>query len=174
MPTSAQLRLVHIAAKKVGLNDAQYRTLLANAAGVASSKDLDQAGFEDVMAVLEDMLEDKVTRGQGDKVTKGDPFTPSPPHPVTLSSSSPTYWRDKVAARSLNGNARMVHKIRELAQRSIYPLDRLVWRQSGGRTSDVEQLLPREAWKLIEMLKGSNQRTEAKHAQERQRQASLF
>ena len=172
MPTPAQLRLVHVAARKAGLNDAQYRTLLKSAAGAASSKELDQARFEDVMAVLEDLLDGKVTGRQGDKVTKDAPVTPSPPHPATLSSS--TYWRDKVAARGQTGNARMVHKIRRLAESSVYPLERLVWRQSGGRTEDVEQLTPREAWMLIEMLKSSNQRTEAKHAAEVHRQPGLF
>lgn len=149
MPTALQLKIVHVAARKVGLNDAQYRTLLANAAGVQSSKDLTQAGFEDVMAVLEDLGFRDDRNGE-------------------------TYWRDKVEARGQAGNARMVHKIRELAKHSIYPLERLVWRHSEGRTEDVEQLTPREAWKLIEMLKGSNARTEAKHAQERHRQPSLF
>lgn len=148
MPTPAQLRLVHVAARKAGLNDAQYRTLLSNAGGVQSSRDLTQAGFEDVMAVLEDL---------GFADDKGA-----------------TYWRDQVEARGQRGTARMVHKIRELATRSVYPLERLVERHSDGRTRDVEQLTPREAWRLIEMLKGSNQRMEAQRGEAKHRQPGLF
>jgi hypothetical protein len=117
--------------------------------GVESSKDLSQAGFEDVMAVLEDS-------GFSDSRQGG------------------TYWRDKVRDRGQAGNARMVHLIRELAEKSVYPLDRLAWRQSGGRTEDVEQLTPREAWMLIEMLKGSNKRSEERDAKAKHVQPSLF
>ena len=45
-----QLALIHIAAKKdIGLTDEQYREVLRKMAGVESSKNLDQDGFELVM-----------------------------------------------------------------------------------------------------------------------------
>jgi hypothetical protein len=69
----------------------------------------------------------------------------------------------------------MVHLVRELARgygqgggAARYELSVLVLRASGGRTDQVEQLLPREAWMLIEALKAMNGRDAAreKHRQE--------
>lgn len=131
MPTALQLKLVHVAARQAGLNDAQYRTLLRSVAEVESSRQLAQADFEDVMAVLEDLGFVDSKNGAG-------------------------YWRRKVEQRGRRGNERMVHKINELCQGGQggrYPLESMVRRFSGDRTADVEQLTPREAWKLIECLK---------------------
>lgn len=130
--TPQQTRLIHIAASQVfGKNcESQYRLLLHNAAGVGSSKQLDNVGFEDVMATLEEM-------GFADRV-----------HGLF-------YWRGKVNARGRRGNERMVFKILALARESRYQLPALVGRFSAHRTEDVHQLTPREAWELIEMLKAS-------------------
>jgi hypothetical protein len=119
-----------------GLNDPQYRTLLRSVAGVESCKSLDNPGVEDVMAVLE---------GMG--------FASHP--------GGPTYWRDKVDRRGSRVNERMVHLIRELAAGGRYDLAAMVRRQTGNRTDVVEQLLPREAWMLIEALKAINTRETA-------------
>ena len=44
-----KLALVHLAKKEVGLDDDSYRDLLRQAAGVGSSRDLDDTGFAAVM-----------------------------------------------------------------------------------------------------------------------------
>ncbi|MEM7428012.1 MAG: regulatory protein GemA [Pseudomonadota bacterium] len=50
MPTAKQIAVVHLAAKELGLDDDTYRAVLKRWGGVTSSKDLDQGGFEKVMA----------------------------------------------------------------------------------------------------------------------------
>ena len=141
MITHRQLYLIHKAARAVNLIDAdkneqRYRMLLKNTAGVDSAKDLNQAQFEDVMAVLED----EGFRGGG----------------------SPTYWRDKVAARGSQANARQLKLINDLhAANPRYALAALCKRFSSDRVDRPERLYPREAWKLIEMLKASNAREAA-------------
>ena len=127
MPTRPQIIVVQQAKRAVGLNDAQYRTLLRNVAGVESSKLLDNRSLEDVMAVLEDL-------GARD-------------HP-----GGPTYWRNKVRRRNAVGGERMVHKIHALARAIPHPPAGLCLRMSGRRTDQPEQLTPVEA-KVIEALK---------------------
>lgn len=126
--TATQVRLIQLARKRVGWNEAQYRMALLNAGGVKSSKQLDQASFENVMAVLEDS-------GFADERYAAD------------------YWRGRVAARGSMCGPRMLHKIEELAPLQRYPLAALCERFSAGRTDQVRKLAPREAWKLIDMLK---------------------
>lgn len=139
MPTNNQLRTIHNGARRVGLIESgkglqrseaetRYRLLLRNVGGVESASDLDNPGVEDVMAVLEDMGFDGHPAGK-------------------------TYWRDKVRARGSFCGARMAFRIRELTDEQRYELAGLCRRFSGDRTYDVERLYPREAWKLIEMLK---------------------
>jgi hypothetical protein len=135
MPTPQQLRIIHAAARHTGLIDAEsdatrYRLLLKNVADVETSKALTQAGFEDVMAVMEDMGYRHHHAGE-------------------------TYWRDKVGARGSTCGERMLFKIEQLAARSRYELTALVLRHSGNRTERAAELLPREAWNLIEMLKAA-------------------
>ena len=44
-----RLALVHIVKKELGLQDAAYRRILRQVAGVSSAKDLDEAGFRRLM-----------------------------------------------------------------------------------------------------------------------------
>jgi hypothetical protein len=127
--TQRQIILVHKAKQHLGLEDAQYRTVLRNAAGVETSKDLTQQAFEDVMAVLED---------SGFQ----DP-------------SDPERWRRKVEQRGSRPTARQLFLIRQVAPQQRYTLEALCQRFSAGRTDRPERLTPREAWKLIEMLKAA-------------------
>src|SRR4051812_26725723 len=119
MPTPGQLRILHVAARQVGLIDAsgdeRYRLLLRNVAGVDSGRALSNAEFEDVMAVMEDMGFSNDRQRHIERAA----FTASGGSASRVQS---TYWRDKVAARGTNANARMVHKIRELAAGSRYQL----------------------------------------------------
>src|SRR5688572_22326993 len=117
MPTQSQIRTIQKGRRAAGLNEQQYRLLLGNVAGVASCKDLDNAGVEDVMAVLEDQGFDGHPGGK-------------------------TYWRDKVRARGSRANARQVHLIERLAGQQRYSVPQLCERFSAGRTCTVEGLLP--------------------------------
>lgn len=120
--------------------------ILRNTGRVASSKDLDNAGVEDVMAVFEDMGFDSHPRGK-------------------------TYWRDKVKRRaSGRGGERQVDLIRRLAAGHRYSLEALCLRFSGQRTENVEKLTSREAWSLIEMLKA----TAAREARANRQQKLAF
>src|SRR4051812_46234317 len=110
MPTRNQIIAIQKARRALDLSEPQYRTLLRNAGKVASSKDLDNAGVEDVMAVLEDMGFNQ--------------------HPAGKS-----YWRDKVARRGSAAGERMSDKIRRLAGQQRYQLAALVDRFSDGRAS---------------------------------------
>ncbi len=147
MPTPKQVTLIHVAKSRIGLTDPQYRMLLRNVAGVGSCKDLDQAGVEDVMAVMEDS-------GFQDK-------------------EGGTYWRDKVRRRGAECGERMRRKIEALAADQQYPLAAMVHRHSNKRTDRVEQLYPREAWNLIEALKAIVDRHDIEPAVIEQQQLAL-
>lgn len=51
--TRDKIALLHVAKKRLGLDDATWRDLLEQVAGVRSIRDLDQAAFDRVMAALE-------------------------------------------------------------------------------------------------------------------------
>lgn len=54
MPISTRkIQLLHVAKRKLGLDDEAWRELLDQAAGVETSKALDEAGFKAVMSRLE-------------------------------------------------------------------------------------------------------------------------
>ena len=127
-PTALQLRLLHLAARQAGLDETDYRLVLKNCAGVASSKNLDQAGFEDVLALFEE-------RGYRDAGKPED------------------YWRSKVATRGSLCGARMEFKINELAGKQTYALSGLRRRFSNERTERVDRLSSGEAYRLVEALK---------------------
>src|SRR4051812_16093359 len=120
MPTTAQLKTIHMGKrwleKGERLTEQSYRMLLKNVGNVDSSTDLDNAGVEDVMAVMEDLGFDSHPKG-------------------------PTYWRDKVATRGTRSGERMEHKIRELhaagAQLVRYSIEALCRQFSGQRTGLV-------------------------------------
>jgi len=132
-----QLGLIHGLKRKAGLDDPGYRLILRNIGGVASSKDLTQTGFDEVMASIEEA-------GEVSGIRIG------------------TYWRDRLG-RGASGTARMVHKIhalyasyeqlRDPVESTHYELAGLVKNSSRQRTSDPAQLTAREAWTLIEALK---------------------
>ncbi|MBQ2260396.1 MAG: regulatory protein GemA [Loktanella sp.] len=48
-----QLAILHVAKGKLALSEAQYRTALVQIAGVTSSTELDQGGFEAMMGFFE-------------------------------------------------------------------------------------------------------------------------
>jgi hypothetical protein len=147
MPTKPQIQIVQIARRQVGLNDAQYRIVLANVAGVKSTTELSNTAVEDVMDVLEGMGFVDSKHGAG-------------------------YWGGKVGRRPFVANERMLRKIEALAAEQKYPLPALVRRFSAKRTDRVEQLLPREAWNLIEGLKAIVERGESIKADQPNQAAS--
>lgn len=133
MPTTLQHRLIRVAYRELSLNEQQQRTLLRSTAGVESHTDLTQAGFEDCLAVLEDLGFHDMTH-------------------------SKTYWRDKAAARQTCCNERMARKIEAMAATCRYEIGSLCERFSEGVVRRVRDLKPREAWMLIEMLKAVEER----------------
>jgi hypothetical protein len=141
MATKPQIQLVQIARRQCGLNEPQYRMLLANVASVASTTQLDNTQVEDVMDVLESMGFVDRDHGAG-------------------------YWAGKVQRRGHAVNERMLRKIEAMAAETKYPLGALVRRMTSKRTDRPEQLLPREAWQLIEALKAIIDRPESAPAVE--------
>lgn len=49
----SKLTVIHVAKTKLGLDEKTYRSLLRNTASVDSAKDLDEVGFESVLAHFE-------------------------------------------------------------------------------------------------------------------------
>lgn len=66
-----QLTLIHVAKTKLNLSDEIYRTALAQVAGVTSSTELDQDGFEAMMGLFEHMGF-RPTQAQGQNFGKRD------------------------------------------------------------------------------------------------------
>jgi phage gp16-like protein len=125
MPTAQQVKIIQIARRQVGLDEARYRMLLHNVAGVQSCNDLDNPGVEDVMAVMEGL---------------GFATTDRPAD----------YWRTKSLGLC---SERMHYKIRALAGEAGYDADGFAQRMSRVGAQGVEDLDGFEAWKVIEALK---------------------
>ena len=140
MPTKPQIQIVQIARKQCGLNEAEYRMILWNVAGVKSTTQLNNEDVERVMAIVESRGFIDSVRGAG-------------------------YWAGKVARAGYAANDRMIHKIEAMAAETKYPLGALVHRMSNKRTDKVELLYPREAWMLIEALKDIVDRQEQRESE---------
>jgi len=137
MLSTPQLKLIHLARRQTGMEDADYRTGLRSIAGVESSKDLTLTSFEDILAWLESC---------GFRDTRGE-----------------RYWRDLVDRRSRAANPRQMHIINALAaqlaaKQVTYPLKFFVLQMSGQRTDKAEHLTPHEAEQVIEALKAISRR----------------
>ena len=52
MITTNKIRIIHVAKRQTGMDDEYYHALLKTAAGVETCKDLDDPGFERVMAAF--------------------------------------------------------------------------------------------------------------------------
>jgi hypothetical protein len=126
--TTAQTKLLHIAARQVGLNDRQYRTILRTIALVDSSTRLTQDDFERVMAVMEE-------RGW------------------RQSGQAETYWRDRADGQGRFASSRQVAALRRLAPAAGVRIEGMCIRHTAGRTDRPEKLTPREAWQIHEALK---------------------
>jgi|GEM_PF-1811393 len=125
----------------------QFRNAFFNVQGMpvsdptSTSSKLENKDFERFMAILEDRAGGRILH-----------FTPN-------------YFQEKAGTRSDSVNERMAWKIRELYRtyesqkagglegHGIYGLDGLVSRFSSHRTRELDELTPKEAWNLIEMLK---------------------
>lgn len=145
--TRAQYQILHVAKRQCDLTDDAYRTILRSTAKVFSAKDLDNSGFEQVMAVME-------VQGFVDSV-HGD-----------------GYWTRKSEQRTSGlANERQIDLINRLAKSCRYCVPAQCEKFSKGRTPYPKKLTSGEAWKLIEMMKAANARnsrtpiTEDQHAQ---------
>jgi ADP-heptose:LPS heptosyltransferase len=137
--TRDQLALIHIAAKQLRLDDGQYRLILLNIGGEMSSKNLDNAGFEQVMAFFEQS-------GFRAKAADG-------------AVQPERYWRDR-AKKHGNRASRKIHKLFAECQADRandglpqYDLGEMCQRTSQGAVDKPEDLEPREQMELIEALK---------------------
>jgi hypothetical protein len=137
MPTGQQIKVIHVAARQVGLDDAAYRLVLKNVTGKESSKDLDNRGIEDLLAVFEDL-------GWRDP------------------GRAETYWRDKVSLRGRFAGARLVFRINELAPKQKYDLAGLCRKVSDDRTEFPRNLTPAEGMRLLVILQDVIERQKAK------------
>jgi hypothetical protein len=129
MISAAQIKLVQIARRSLGIDEPDYRTVLRSLANVESTTKLTHRGMEAVMAYFESVGWVDRNHGRG-------------------------YWTRQRDTE----NAREVRLIRSLAAESAYKLPALCLRHSHHRTDDVTQLDWRERYELIEMLKASNRR----------------
>jgi hypothetical protein len=173
--TKKQRQIAGMACRDAGIDDAARKLLLRqlpnamfNAGGVpvgdpsSTSPRLSQADFERFMAVIEDRAGGK------------------------LLNYSAHYWQDKAGSRSTVANERMTTKIMSLYREyesqecggldghGIYGLDGLVRRFSNQRTAVIEELQPKEAWNLIEMLKAVIARRGSSKPDARPQQRRLF
>jgi hypothetical protein len=127
--TPLQLKILHIAKRDRGIDEADWRTILRSIARVQSSKDLTNAGFEDVMAYLE---------AQGYR-------QPGKPE---------TYWRSRSGQREREEvTSRQVHMIGALAREAGIGMEGFCRRMSNGQTDQPELLSYQEAYNVIEALK---------------------
>jgi phage gp16-like protein len=134
--TINQIKLVHVAKRQLGLDEADYRQILLDVAGVGSSKDLTPRGFEDLMAHFEHRGFRRPSGAEGPA----------------------DYWRMKKFQRGIKADARQVHLISQLAAGTNYRLGGLCMRFSQGRTERPAELTAKEASQLIEMLKSAGAR----------------
>jgi phage gp16-like protein len=70
-----KISLLHVAKSRLGLSDENWRDVLRNVAGVGSSRELDDAGFDAVMLHFERMgfKSDFGQRNMGNRVGKASP-----------------------------------------------------------------------------------------------------
>jgi hypothetical protein len=136
--TTLQLKALHVAAGQLRklrpdvFDDAWYRLVLVNVGNVRtmpgekpSSKALTNAGFELVMAFMEE---------SGFRDSRGE-----------------AYWRSRLPHGK--ASTRQVWQIHRLGNQQRYAIAGLCEQFSGGRTRHAEKLTPFEAVKLVEMLK---------------------
>ena len=70
-----KISVIHVAKSRLGLDEGTYRELLRNVAGVESSRDLDDAGFDLVMAHFERLgfKSDFGRRNMGNRIGMASP-----------------------------------------------------------------------------------------------------
>lgn len=137
--TNRQLQIIHTAKRSLGYEDADYRLVLKNIAGVQSSKQLDQKGFELVMAFFESVGFEYKAHGAH---SVGSP-----------SERQQTYWQSKADRQPRYVSERELRMIEQLQNQSPYKPESMVRRMSNGRTDRVTELYPKEGYALIEALK---------------------
>jgi hypothetical protein len=150
--TADQIKLLQIARKAVEklsngvFDDDAYRLALVQRGGVAtlppSSKQLSPAGFERMMAMFESM-------GWRD----------------SLPGRRHDHWRTLVARRGHYASPQQIRFIAGLHKQlrglgTEYDLNGLCRRMTKGRVDSVDDLNPKEAYDLTEMLKKAIDRTQ--------------
>jgi hypothetical protein len=139
--TNGQKKALHVAARQVGLNDAQRRILQRQVGGFYSAADstATRHGFIAVMAALEEMA-----------------FSRGLKWPWTVS-----YWRDQ--RRAARPNDALVYAVRREARRLGLAEDQVVRflsgpHMSGGVAADLESAPAYWLIRLLEALKAIRRR----------------
>lgn len=143
MLTRLQLQTIQIARREVAklsnghFTEEMFRSLLRlqgdvrpDETGHVSSKNLTNAGFDKVMAWMEE-------NGFRDR----------------LPGRGETYWRDRCGYRTGYCTPRQVHEIQLLAPQQKYDLRAMCLKFSNGHSAEPAKLTMNQAQKLIEMLK---------------------
>jgi hypothetical protein len=137
MISPAQIRTIDLASHQAGLDQSQYLSILRDAAGVGSSRELTQPAFLGVMSILEDF-------GYREE---GKPEN---------------FWRTQIAGKGSLCGPWMCAKLLSLRGHDPhFPLAASCQRVSGGRVDRVDRLTPREAFELIGVLKGIARQADA-------------
>lgn len=103
MLQNGQLGIVHMYAGYARTGEALFRDILKTHAGVTSCKKLTQSTFEQVMAVLETILEQRIQAGT----------IPDPRANPKAKCQNLRYWRDRLPPTGM-ANSRQRHQIQQL------------------------------------------------------------
>ena len=175
MITRREIALVHVYAKLAALPDTERRQLMLRVAGVYSSRQLDQAGFEAVMAELESVLWTRVDAGLVHdprtctrcraplrRLKGGHGACPEACERRKVYAWDPRYWRRKLPADGA-ANSRQQRKIRQLwtlLQDYLPPDERndaylagLIRKASRDSSAALDALTAAQAHRVIEALK---------------------
>ncbi len=103
MLAPGQLGIVHMYAQYARTGEALFREILKTHAGVISTKKLTQSSFEQVMAVLETLLEQRIQACA----------IPDPRTNPKAKCQNLRYWRDRLPPTGM-ANSRQRHQIQQL------------------------------------------------------------
>lgn len=103
MLNPGQLGIVHMYAGYARTGEALFREILKTHAGVTSTKQLTQATFEQIMAVLETILEQRIMAGS----------IPDPRANPKAKCQNLHYWRDRLPPTGM-ASSRQRHQIQQL------------------------------------------------------------
>lgn len=132
------LAKIHMAIKRLGMDDATYRGMLWNVAGVKSAADLDEAGL---MAVLDHLISRGFEPGRGK-----NPY-PNTPHNLQGTTRSPQLLK----VEAILADARLPWAYADGIARRMHNVDKVAWCYPGqlqGVIAALEKMVARKREKL--------------------------